>query len=289
MKKIVNLFIGISIIITWSCNSSNQTQTIDQNDTIADTIAQANEEVFYQVPSPDEFISLLKESKAPFKANIVSPISDYVLPLKQKMNLGVYAADMAYLATYGKFQETVRYFGKIKSMADNLGLSNAIEKSAMERIEKNITNLDSLTTITNNSFYNIMEQLKQNSDESTVASIYIGGWIESMYIALQLVNKFEQNNPIIQRIAAQKLALNNLILMLKSQKNINNELLSWLNSIQSLYEIFNSIETKTEEVNTSTANNKVIIGSKTTYLINKETYEKIKNIIENYRNEIIKQ
>lgn len=288
MKKSLSSLFVVATLLFFSCSNQNNTPKIELSDTLEDQTEQMSEEHFYQVPSPDEFISLLKQSKATYKANIVAPLTDYVLPEKQKMNLGVYAADMAYLSTFGKFQETVKYFGKIKSMSDQLGLTNAIEKSAMERIEKNLTNIDSLTSITSNSFYNIMEQLKQNSDETTVGLIYIGGWIESMYIAFQLLNKFEQNHPIAQRIASQKLSLNNLVMMLEANKNKDAAMQSWIDTLKNLLGILNSIEVKAEEVN-NTDTTKVIVGSRITYLINKETYNKLKTDIENLRTEIIKQ
>lgn len=288
MKKSISSLFFVATLLIFSCNNQSNTPKIELSDTLEDQTEQMSEEQFYQVPSPDEFISLLKQSKAAYKANIVAPLTDYVLPEKQKMNLGVYAADMAYLATFGKFQETVKYFGKIKSMSDQLGMTNAIEKTAMERIEKNLTNIDSLTSITSNSFYNIMEQLKQNSDETTVGLIYIGGWIESMYIAFQLLNKFEQNHPIAQRIASQKLSLNNLILMLEANQNKDSAMQAWIDTLKNLLGILNSIEVNAEEVN-NTDTSKVIVGTRNTYLINKETYDKLKTNIENLRTEIIKQ
>lgn len=288
MKNLLLSFCFVTTLLFFSCNNQNNTPKIELSDTLEYQTDQTSEEHFYQVPSPDEFISLLKQSKASYKANIVAPLTDYVLPEKQKINLGVYAADMAYVATFGKVQETIKYFGKIKSMSDQLGLTNAIEKTAMERIEKNLTNIDSLTSITSNSFYNILDQLKQNSDETTVGLIYIGGWIESIYIAFQLLNQFEQNHPIVQRISAQKLSLNNLIMMLEANKNKDAALQSWIKSLKNLHDILNSIEVKAEEIN-NTDTSKVIVGTRNTYLINKETYDKLKTNIENLRTEIIKQ
>lgn len=288
MKKSLSSFYVVALLLFFSCNNQSNTPKIELSDTLDDQTEQISEEHFYQVPSPDEFISLLKQSKATYKANIVAPLTDYVLPEKQKMNLGVYAADMAYLATFGKFQETVKYFGKIKSLSDQLGLTNAIEKTAIERIEKNLTNIDSLTSITSNSFYNIMEQLKQNSDETTVGLIYIGGWIESMYIAFQLLNKFEQNHSITQRIASQKLSLNNLIMMLETIKNKDTSLHAWIDPLKNLLGILKSIEVKAEEIN-HTDTSKVVVGTRNTYLINKATFDKLKTNVENLRTEIIKQ
>jgi len=191
MNKIILFFGAWVMLLLSSCENSNTNQTIDNTDTIVDTTENIKSEVIFQVPSPDEFISLLKNSKANFKANITAPEkTNFVEPAKQKLNLGVYAADMAYLATFNKFQETVRYFSKVKSMSDQLGITNAIEKSTFDRLENNITNVDSISAITNNSFYNVIDHLQQNDEELTLAYISTGGWIVSMYIAFQFIIKF---------------------------------------------------------------------------------------------------
>jgi len=285
------LFIGIwaSLLIT-SCNNNNDKKTIDNTDTLIDSSENIKSEIIYQVPSPDEFITLLKNSKASFKANITAPEkTNFIDPVKQKLNLGVYAADMAYLATFSKFQETVRYFSKIKSMSDQIGITNAIEKSTFDRLENNITNVDSICAITNNSFYNVIDHLQQNDDGITLALISTGGWIESMYIAFQLINKFDENNPIIQRIASQKLVLQNLIGMIESLKdqsttqNIKNDLLSIKNLMDKISATVEEDKYKPQDTT------KIIIGAKTIYKIDNETYLQLKQTIEKIRNEIIKQ
>jgi DNA-directed RNA polymerase subunit F len=290
MNKIILFFGAWVMLLLSSCENSNTNQTIDNTDTIVDTTENIKSEVIFQVPSPDEFISLLKNSKANFKANITAPEkTNFVEPAKQKLNLGVYAADMAYLATFNKFQETVRYFSKVKSMSDQLGITNAIEKSTFDRLENNITNVDSISAITNNSFYNVIDHLQQNDDGLTLAYISTGGWIESMYIAFQLINKFDEKNPIVQRIASQKVVLENLLGMLETLKD-KSETEAIRNNLTSIQAIMNQITSKIDETAPQAQDtSKVIIGVKTIYSIDNETFTKLKQTIEKIRNEIIKQ
>ncbi len=290
MNKIILFFGAWVMLLLSSCENSNTNQTIDNTDTIVDTTENIKSEVIFQVPSPDEFISLLKNSKTNFKANITAPEkTNFVEPAKQKLNLGVYAADMAYLATFNKFQETVRYFSKVKSMSDQLGITNAIEKSTFDRLENNITNVDSISAITNNSFYNVIDHLQQNDDGLTLAYISTGGWIESMYIAFQLINKFDEKNPIVQRIASQKVVLENLLGMLETLKD-KSETEAIRNNLTSIQAIMNQITSKIDETAPQAQDtSKVIIGVKTIYSIDNETFTKLKQTIEKIRNEIIKQ
>ncbi|MGQ9847893.1 MAG: hypothetical protein ACUVQP_10415 [Bacteroidales bacterium] len=290
MNKIILFFGTWMVLLLSSCENNNSNQTIDNTDTLADTSENVKSEIVFQVPSPDEFISLLKNSKANFKANITAPENkNFIDPSKQKLNIGIYAADMAYLATFNKFKETIRYFSIVKNLSDQIVITNEIEKSTFDRLEKNITNVDSINAITNNSFYNVIDHLKQNDDGLTLAYISIGGWIESMYIAFQLVNKYDEKNPIVQRIASQKVVLANLIKMLETLKNKNKieALYNDLTSIQSTMNQINSVIDEDKSLSKDTT--KVIIGVKTFYSIDNNTFTKLKQQIENLRNEIIKQ
>lgn len=290
MNKIILFFGTWMVLLLSSCENNHSNKTIDNTDTIVDTMENVTSEIIFQVPSPDEFISLLKTSKANYKANITAPEkTNFIEPFKQKLNLGIYAADMAYLATFNKFQETIRYFSKVKSLSDQLGITNAIEKSIFDRLENNITNIDSITSITNNSFYNVIDHLQQNDDGLTLAYISTGGWIESMYIAFQLVNKYDEKNLIVQRIASQKIVLENLIKMLETFKS-NKEIESLYNDLTSIQSIMNQINSVVDDkAPTSEDTTKVIIGVKTIYSIDKNTFAKLKQLIEKVRNEIIKQ
>ncbi len=284
--KILYIITSISfIIVLTSCNNQNSNQNIN---IVEDSIESVIEEQIFQIPSPDEFITLLKIAKAPYKANITAPENlKFVSIDKQKLNLGTYAADMSYLATYNKFQETVKYFSKVKYLSDQIGISQAIEKSTFERLENNITNLDSITFITNNSFYNIVDKIQQNDDGKTLALISYGGWIESMYIAFQLIENFSEKNTIVQRIASQKIALENLIGMFNSLNNKTITEENIIKDLNSIKNIMDQISFTVEETPPTKDTTKVIIGGKRYYKISKDIFIQLKQIIEKIRNEMI--
>jgi hypothetical protein len=288
MKKIIFFYGIVCYLFTISCNNSSNS-TINNNDSIVDSSKFSKSEIIFQVPSPDEFISLLKSTKATYKASVTSPENQsYIELYKQKLNLGVYAADMSYLATFNKFQETIRYFSKVKNMSDQLGITSSIDKKTFDRLQSNITNVDSISSITNNSFYNVVDKLQHNDDGYTLALITTGGWVESMYIACQLVDNYDEKNLIIQRIASQKVVLNNIIEMLKtmqSQPQISN----FLDKFTNLKSVMDKITAKADNTNsTKQDSTKIVIGTKTFYLFDKNTFNQFKQDIEKFRNEIIK-
>ncbi len=288
MKKIF-FFFGITCcLFSVSCNNSGK-NTFDTNDSIVDSSNLVKSEVVFQVPSPDAFIFMLKSSKATFDASIVLPQNQtYTEPYKQKLILGVYAADMAYLSTFNKFQETVKYFSKVKSLSDQLGLTTAIDKQTFDRLEKNITNADSISFITDNSFYNIIDHLQQNDDGYTLSLITIGGWVESMHIACQLAGKYDEKNPIVQRIASQKPVLNNIIEMLK-KKQSQPQISNFLTAFENLKSLMDKITEKRENADVAkNVKTKIVIGAKTFYSFDQDTFNQFKDEIEKLRNEITK-
>lgn len=61
------------------------------------------------------------------------------------------------------------------------------------------------------------EHLRQSGRESTAGLMVMGGWIEAMYIATQLV--YDPANPdpeVVQKIAEQKYTLNSLLSFIKN-------------------------------------------------------------------------
>jgi hypothetical protein len=110
-----------------------------------------------------------------------------------------------------------------------------------------------------------------------------------MYIAFQLINKFDEKNPIVQRIASQKVVLENLLGMLETLKD-KSETEAIRNNLTSIQAIMNQITSKIDETAPQAQDtSKVIIGVKTIYSIDNETFTKLKQTIEKIRNEIIKQ
>lgn len=294
LKK-YSFFILLTIFTTLlivSCNNNSSTNSEDnQSDSLAtdsDSVSEQMPEVVYQVPAPDELFGLIKNSGCKYRDDILSPEkSNFEAKASQELNLGVYAADLAYLAAFDKFQQSLKYFSKVKSMSDQLGLSTAIGSEMYDRLEKNMSNSDSLLDITNNSYYNVIQKLEESGNGKTLSMIITGGWIESMYIAVNLVDKFNESDKNIQRIASQKIIFNNLMQNLEKY-NKEEEISTQINNFSTLKTILENIKKETIENDTKVNSTKVIVGQKSKYTITKETFESFKSEITKLRNQIIK-
>lgn len=286
------MMVFTSVFFT-ACNSESSSTVENMADSLETDSVSLDEQmpdIVFQVPSPDELFGLIKNSGCKFRDDIMnSEKSVYESKTAQELNLGIYAADLAYLAAFEKFQPSLKYFGKVKSMSDQMGLSTAIGNDTYSRLEKNIASADSLLEITNNSYYSVVQKLEENGNGKTLALIMSGGWIESMYIATNLVGKYNEKDQNIQRIASQKVTFNNLIQNLekyKDQPEVSDQLTKFDN-VKAIYDkvIKEAVEQNTiSKIDTSS----VVIGQKSKYIFTKEMYDSFSKEIANLRSLIIK-
>lgn len=275
-----------------ACNSNSsslENNTTDSLETDSALVEEQMPDVVFQVPSPDELFALIKNSGCKFREDLMnSEKSVYESKTAQEINLGIYAADLAYLAAFEKFQPSLKYFGKVKTMSEQIGLATAIGNDTYSRLEKNIANADSLLDITNNSYYSVIQKLEENGNGNTLALIMSGGWIESMYIATNLIGKYSEKDPNIQRIASQKATFNNLIQNLEKYKD-QPDVADQLAKFDKLKAIYDQVTKETtDEKTVAKADSSVVIGQKSKYIFTKDMFESFTKEITNLRNLIIK-
>jgi hypothetical protein len=157
----------------------------------------------YQVPSPNELFAIIKESKLGYQEDLISmaPVN-YTSSKIQALNFGRLTADIAYTASYEKFQESITNFDNLRKVGDDLGISYVFDE---------IMVADSLEVISSSSYQRIISQLEEGEKGSTLAIIAAGGFIESIYILTSMVETYGEASPMIQRIADQKLVMENVL------------------------------------------------------------------------------
>jgi hypothetical protein len=166
----------------------------------------------YQVPSPNELFAIIKESKLGYQEDLISmaPVN-YTSSKIQALNFGRLTADIAYTASYEKFQESITNFDNLRKVGDDLGISYVFDEIMVGRVKSNMDNADSLEVISSSSYQRIISQLEEGEKGSTLAIIAAGGFIESIYILTSMVETYGEASPMIQRIADQKLVMENVL------------------------------------------------------------------------------
>ena len=279
----VKALLGIVIILAAiSCknNKVQQPTAVKEKDVLGADQIEEMQEIYYRFPSPDEMLNFINKENLDFNDHILLPVdnaSQYLDSKSQALNLGVYISDMAYIILFQRQKEALTYFQVVYDLSDKLRMSSAFEPRLMKRFEENVKNVDSLKALADGAMNKISSYLVQNDKEKTLAIISIGGYVESLYLAFNMVNSYSENNPIIQRISDQKLVLENLMnyaLVYAGDENVS-EAIKVLHPIRSCY---NNLQVSSEQTTVKKdKNGKLIISGGQRITITQEQYNKLKD------------
>ena len=277
-------------------NPSEQAVTVDSIDQQLVKDVKAVKEMFYSMPSPLEVAMILKDAGETYNQELLNSLnhtSRYVTTKSQALNLGIYTTDLSYSSLYDQTQTTIDYINAAKKMAEGLGIMHAIDNETIQRLEANVNNRDVILDIISETILTSSSFFKENQREAISTIVLIGGWIEGLYIATNLVeeNPTQQDidsNELIARIADQKLALNT-IMKLKEKNKSNENLDEVMADIQELKNIYDQIEIETSKVVPvkDTATNVTTLKSETSITMTPEIYKQLKEKIDVIRTKFI--
>ena len=265
-----------------SCAEEGNVEGADDEIIMEDELAEGGvieDQVHYQVPTPHEMMEFIEMSGSEFHDEVLctTEIFDKYVDLKGKsMGMGIYIADLAYCASYERFQESLKFFNVITVMADDIGIGSVFDEAMLMRIKENLDHPDSLEAISNESYYSIINDLEASGRGKVVAMIAAGGFLESLYISTQLVTEFDENDPLIKRIADQKLIYENIMAYLGQHKEDQN--VEWtINDMTALQHIFAEVSDNSRQTKISTnASGKKVLGGTGGVYITKQEFEELK-------------
>lgn len=214
---LVSVLLSVSMFFA-SCGTE-QKNTAEKKTIQTDTLTEeytysSQKKVIYKLPSPiDLFNELVKHNAEHTKEFMHNPqfASNYNTSAELSLNLGVYASDLAYCTTFEKTEEADNLFIVLKELAENLHIPDGYNKEVIKRLDKNISDRDSLDKITKNSYRDVLFFLEKNNRQDVIAQILLGAWLESNYITIKTIGKYNNENPILENLAEQSFLLENLI------------------------------------------------------------------------------
>lgn len=288
-KSILLIFFGVILLI--GCQNRNQVR--DQIDTEELTGFDQLEEVkdvYYRFPSPDEMLSFLDQEEIYFNDEFIhttDKANSYLDSKAQALNLGIYIADLAYITLFQRQKEALIYLQVVYGLSDKLRISSAFDPSTAKKFEDNIDNLDSLKVLADQSLTEITNYLVREEKERVLSLISIGGFVESLFLAFEVVDEFSEDNMIIQRISDQKLVLENLInytLEFEEDENVSYA----ITLIQPIRAVYDEMIAVTEETEISKSEDgKLIIGGGDKLVITEEQFVKLRGATNDVRKKII--
>ncbi len=276
-------------MISCQGDKSNLENQLEDSLNINDEFNKAKQ-VIYGIPSPIETAMLMKRAGAKYNQDYLNPLSNlgnYTTTKSMALNLGVYSADLSFASMFDQSQESIKYLSATKKLADDLGILNAIDKSIITRMENNINNRDSVMEIISETFMNSNSFLKENDRGEIAAIILTGGWLEGLYIGIQIVKNTASNKELMERIADQRLSLNTLISLLNEYKNDAN-VQSILPDMERLKKVFDKIQTSSSKMEVVEKDGKNIITSTSEVKFTPEVFKELDAVATEIRSNIIK-
>jgi hypothetical protein len=249
------LSIILTLFLTGSCannDSNKQTGNTPGQSTLseanADSVAEPDSlkkslPIFYNMYLSVEMSSLFKSVGVGYEPKYLNPASksgDYIMSSKKALNLGVYAVDLSYSKVFEQYDKAGKYLASMHQLSEEMGIPSEEFYNTTSRIEKNITNKDSLYKIANEIYTTTDNYLKNNDREGAASLIILGGWIEAMHIATAIVADGTIDPVFLDRIAEQKHSLQDLIDLLENYSS-NEAVASYLDQLKKLQPDFNDL------------------------------------------------
>jgi hypothetical protein len=291
MKKTSLFFLSaITAFSLTSCGGGEKTDDTEVTDSTKVEEPKTNpvSETFFQVPSPGEMLTFIKMvgGSKNNKTDFLNPVSNnknYTDAKAKAINFGIYSCDLSYCSIFNIGSEALKYFGTVKVMGDQIGVSTAISPEILARLQKNVGSPDSLAVITDDVYFSSFEALEESKQGPTLALVVAGGWLESIFIAVNLA-EYKANSPVIERLADQKYTLENLIEFLKKHESDAN-VAAVKADFDGLLAEFNKITEKDAEAVKSKDGDKAkMLGGGKQLVITEDVYKAIVTKIKAVRN-----
>ena len=300
------VLIASFLLLGNSCKSLKKSQEKNDEVGIEDFLTEEDifddidkaKKIFYSLPSPLETAMLLKSAGVRYDETVLNAIDNvqkYSTNRSKALNLGIYTTDLSFACLFDQAQTSFRYMDATKQLANEMGISDAIDEETMKRLEQNLNQRDIVMDIISETFLNSSSYLKENDQQDVAAMVLVGGWIEGLYIGTQMIgDKPVEGNKLVDRIAEQKLSFSIVERMLQDNtKNLrgeeNRDITELINELHALKTAFDKIEVQTSSVkidNNDTAS-VATLRSQTKISVTPEAFSELQAAVKSLRNNFV--
>lgn len=253
MKKILAYIqILLLILIISSCrNTGNKGSefTFPESDSIpikeSEKLShEAIDDIVQNIGSPVEIASLLIDLEVPFISEHLASIDqaeNLSTNFQKALRLGIYGADLGYLNIYEKTGDAVETLSTINRLADGLRVGQFFNFETLKNLAVNRSNIDSLLFMSVHSYNQIDEYLRENDRGYLSALMITGVWLEAQYLACQVVKDYPHMD-LKNRIAEQKIIINDLLMLLRPYNESSDEYSDLYDSIEQLKREYSDVD-----------------------------------------------
>jgi hypothetical protein len=227
MKRLLYFLVILLLPLIFSCKHGAKAKepfvpsfSTYKSDTTNRPGQKVKNEIFYGILTPVEICTIFNRLGIPYNNATLNPISNrdqYLSSSKASINTGVYGVDFGYLKVFGIGQQLIDYMVTIREMSNKLGIPDSYLTEPIKRVQSDISEPDTILFLMDDAYTRMEAHLREGGRESTAGLMIMGGWVEAMFIATQLVYNPENPDPeVIQKIAQQKYTLTSLLSYLKN-------------------------------------------------------------------------
>ncbi len=285
-------FVILAMIIVSCGQNGNNDDDIFDDELDQGFITEVESQTYYLIPSPEGLFSFIRDGDLKYLKDVLNPTGNmdkYIDTRAKELNFGIYSADLAYVSSFNKYQESVDYLNTVRTLSDEIGISAVFDENLIGRIDNIIDDQDSLLKVTSDSYFSIVRYLESSNRKKSLALIVTGGWIESIYVVTNLVSTYKQGSDVVQLLADQKLVVSNLMSYLEQNKSDDNiqRTINDLKNLQKIYDSLGSIEQEGEKPEVADSN-KIVVGGSNKITMTAEQFTALKTEIAKIRNKITK-
>ncbi len=214
MKKAIAVIIIPMLILSFSglnsCKNRAEKAKPGEKDLEIEQVQMLEEEIeknVYPLPTSAEVIKMLSELEVGYIMGIANPVANarkYLTSSGKAVNMGVFGADLSYATLYNMQQEVLNYLDAIRSLANELNMSQIYDENLYDRIRKNQDNKEELVTILTEAFDKTYAYLSQNDQQGLALLVVGGAWVEGMYLTTHVSEAAYQVAGISKVLIEQK-------------------------------------------------------------------------------------
>jgi len=248
MKKAIAVIIIPMLILSFSglnsCkNKAEKAKTGEKDLEIeqVQTLEQEIEKNVYPLPTSAEVIKMLSELEVGYIMGIANPVANarkYLTSSGKAINMGVFGADLSYATLYNIQQEVLNYLDAIRSLSNELNMSQIYDENLYDRIRKNFDNREELVNILTEAFDKTYAYLAENDQQSLALLVVGGAWVEGMYLTTHVSEAAYQVAGISRVLLEQKESFDLLVELTEpylTDQNVK-EFVDRLEPIRKVYE-----------------------------------------------------
>jgi len=247
IRLIALIVLLVPVLLVTGCKSGSRGIPAIIDDVGMDTESgklESFNQIYHLYPSPAEMLSIIDMGEMDYDEELLISVdkADSYIDTRSKTNmLGVYMTDLAYAALFGRHEATLDYLEVVRSLAEEIRIDEAVNDAMIERARNNVDYLDSLYSISNDAFMNILAYCERNERSNTVVMLSAGAFTESLFLAVNLIDDYNDSEYTVQHLADQKFTIDNFMTFAENVKTDDPNVASTIDDLKRIKALYDNI------------------------------------------------